>query len=619
MKREENTVWMRWSVLVILSIFFFASIAQAETKAPSSRYMGGPAELVTAPNGAIVNKDVLEELSKTAWTSGPEIENPAEGVYVLGGYLISACIVVDTDDGLIVFDTGDTKHDGEILLKAIRTFSPKPIKAFVYLHSHYVFGTGVMAEGNKDVMVIAHPDMDQVVAQNMASGGAPAYFPEIGPVLTARALLQFNVYLPKEGPDAWYSPTNLNIGEVDYLPVTHPVKDGEILDVLGEKMQFFTKYGTDDKVHTTVWFPERKMVVENMLWATPPNMYTTRGDVFRDAREWHQGVKVVRDLKPEVLVGAAHRPIIGKEKIQSTLNAYMDGISFVLDQTLRGILGGYGPEELRHMVRMPDYLADDPHNFESYGELSFQPPAIFYHAVGWYNNDAATLFRPTPIEEAERLVKLIGGRDKVLKEAEAAYDKKEYAWAAQLVNYIFKLNSNDKEARLFKAKVLRQLGYLSTGANARSHLLSQALSLEGKVIIPRLIPPMPQFITAAPQNTVDYFRVRIDPKKSGTTDKVIRLEFTDGDKPVVGLHVRRAVAEFLPTPDEHYRPSDVTIGLSGEAWAGLYLSQTSIKELVAAGKADVRQGSVKEATALFELFDKYRPEKALLVAPHLHD
>ena len=118
---------------------------------------------------------------------------------------------------------------------------------------------------------------------------------------------------------------------------------------------------------------------------------------------------------------------------------------------------------------------------------------------------------------------------------------------------------------------------------------------------------------------MDYFRVRIDPKKSGTTDKVIRLEFTDGDKPVVGLHVRRAVAEFLPTPDEHYRPSDVTIGLSGEAWAGLYLSQTSIKELVAAGKADVRQGSVKEAAALFELFDKYRPEKALLVAPHLHD
>ena len=63
----------------------------------------------------------------------------------------------------------------------------------------------------------------------------------------------------------------------------------------------------------------------------------------------------------------------------------------------------------------------------------------------------------------------------------------------------------------------------------------------------------------------------------------------------------------------------MTIGLSGEAWAGLYLSEETIKELVAAGKAEVRQGSVEEAAALFELFDKYRPEKAVLVTPHLHD
>jgi alkyl sulfatase BDS1-like metallo-beta-lactamase superfamily hydrolase len=171
--------------------------------------MGGPAELVTAPNGAVVNKDLLEELPKTVWTSGPEIENPVDGVYVLGGYLISACIVVEAEDGLIVFDAGDTKKDGEKLLKAIRTFSKKPVKAIVYGHSHYCFGAGVLAEGDKDVMVIGHPDLNDVVAENMTGGGAPAFYPEVGPLLTARALQQFNVYLPEKGPDAWFSPTNL--------------------------------------------------------------------------------------------------------------------------------------------------------------------------------------------------------------------------------------------------------------------------------------------------------------------------------------------------------------------------------------------------------------------------
>lgn len=37
--------------------------------------------------------------------------------------------IIEADDGLIAFDTGDTRHDGEFMLKAIRTVSKKPIKA----------------------------------------------------------------------------------------------------------------------------------------------------------------------------------------------------------------------------------------------------------------------------------------------------------------------------------------------------------------------------------------------------------------------------------------------------------------------------------------------------------
>ena len=602
-------------VVLFVGILLWQGVAFSE---PSSRYMGGPAELVTAPNGAIVNKEVLEELPKTGWTNGPEIENPVKGVYVLGGYLISACIVVEADDGLIVFDTGDTKKDGEKLLKAIRTFSKKPIKAIVYGHSHYCFGAGVMAEG-KEVMVIGHPDLNKVVERNMSSGGAPAYFPEVSPYLTARAMLQFNAYLPSEGPDAWVSPTNISPGEMAFLPVNHPVKDGEELDVLGIRMQFFTRYGTDDKVHTTVWLPDRKICIQNALWSTPPNMYSIRGDVFRDAREWAALIRIVRDLQPEVLVGYGHRPIKGKDQIRKTLMAYLDGIAFVLDQTLRHILGGYGPDDLRHMIKMPEYLKRDPHNFESYGELSFQTPAIYYHTVGWYNNDAATIFRPSPTEEAERLIKLIGGRDKVLEEARKAYDRKEYAWAAQLVNYVYKLNPQDKDARLLKAKVLRQLAYLSTGANARSPLLSQALSLEGKVTLPRLIPPQPQYIAKAPATTVDYFRVRIDPKKSGKTDRVIQFDFTDDKKTSAALHVRRAIAEFVPDPAKHYQKADIVLTLSPEAWAKLYLSQSTVPGLVQKREIKVTKGTVEEAEKVLGFFDKYKPEKAVVVAPHLHD
>jgi len=623
MKRNKELIMIRLSLILtsLLLMLQFSTATASPGKpadAPSSRYMGGPAELTTAPNGAVVNKEVLEELPKTGWTNGPEIENPVDGVYVLGGYLISACIVVEAEDGLIVFDTGDTKKDAEKLLEAIRTFSKKPVKAIVYSHSHYTFGAGVLAEGNKDVMVIGHPDLNDVVAENMTGGGAPAFYPEVGPLLTARALQQFNVYLPEKGPDAWFSPTNLSAGEMAFLPVNKPVKDGEMFDVLGIKMQFFTKYGTDDNVHTTVWLPDRKIAIQNSLWSTPPNLYTIRGDLYRDPRVWYQSVKAVRDLEPEVLVGYTHRPIIGEDKVRETLNSYMDGISFVLDQSLRGILAGYGPEDLRYMIKMPDYLAEEPHNFPSYGELSFQTPAVFYFTVGWYDGDAATIFRPSPTEESERLVKLIGGREKVLAEAQASYDKKEYAWAGQLVNYLYRLNPEDKEVRLFKAKVLRQLAYLSTGANARSHLLTAALALEGKVTVPRIIPPQPGVIAVNPATFVDYFRVRIDPTKSQETDKLVEFKFAGHDNSV-GLHVRRAIAEYVEEPEAYYKPADIVIAMSGETWAKLYLNANSVEDLVKTGDVKIERGTGEEVSRLLAMFDEYHPEKAVLIRPHLHD
>ena len=382
------------------------SVAKASSTSQISAYMGAPVELAEAPNGAITNKKLLEGIGKVAWAE-PTIEQPAEGIWTFGGYGLAPMSVIDTEEGLIAFDTGDTKHDGELMFEALRTVSDKPVKAIIYGHSHTCFGAGVLAEGNTDVTVIGHPNLNAVVEQN--AGGAPAYYPEIGPYLTARALIQFNTYMPKEGSDAYVVPTNLTTAEAAFLPVNTPVEDGQEMTVLGVKMQFFTKYGSDDKVHTTVWLPERKILLTTMLWSSPPQLYSLRGDIFRDPREWIAGLKLNRDLQPEVLISAGCRPVVGKENVNKVLEGYLDGASFVLDQTLRGILGGKGPDQLRHLVTFPEYLNEIPNNLQNYGEISTYPPAIHYQCVGWYDNDAATLKPVSPEDEAERIVPLIGG------------------------------------------------------------------------------------------------------------------------------------------------------------------------------------------------------------------
>ena len=232
------------------------SSANAQEKDP---YMGAPVSLGKTPNGAIANQKLLDGIEKVGWLK-PTIEEPVEGVWVFNGYGLAPIAVIDTDEGLIAIDTGDSKYDGELLLEAIRTVSQKPVKAIIYGHSHTVLGAGVLAEGNsEDVMVIGHLNLNQVVEGNLQGGGAPAFYPELGPYLTARGVIQFNAYMPKEGPDAFAVPLVLHPPESAFLPVNTPVQNGQEMTVLGQKMQFFTKYGSDDKVHTTVWLRDRKI------------------------------------------------------------------------------------------------------------------------------------------------------------------------------------------------------------------------------------------------------------------------------------------------------------------------------------------------------------------------
>ncbi|MEM8569971.1 MAG: hypothetical protein AAGG56_03585 [Pseudomonadota bacterium] len=63
--------------------------------------MGAPADLVTAPYGAIAIAKVLEVFPRIAYMA-PKIEQLADGVWFIGGYSVGNCIVIEAEDGLIV-------------------------------------------------------------------------------------------------------------------------------------------------------------------------------------------------------------------------------------------------------------------------------------------------------------------------------------------------------------------------------------------------------------------------------------------------------------------------------------------------------------------------------------
>lgn len=560
-------------------------------------YMEGTT-LMTAPNGAVTAKDALEAAAKNVYRT-LTVEEITDGLWVIGGNSIVISSVIEAPEGLIVYDTGIDRNDGERLRAIIEEqISKEPIRAIIYSHSHYVQGAGALVDDPSSVVVIGHPTLNATIEANRGAS-ISAEIPELAPVLTARAAIQFNAFLPTEGEDASLGARIPKKGELAFLPVTRPVEDGETVNVAGIDLQFFTAHVSDDH-STTVWIPEKKAVLNNYFWPGTPNLYSLRGAVYRDPQLWRDGLRVIRDLHPDYLLNTHARAISGKEKVEEMLTRYMDLVTLTYDQTLRGILRGLGPEELRYFVYQPKVLRDAYYNAQSYGESPWFPAAIYQYQLGWFDGDATELAKLPPKETSARLVELMGGPAKVIAAAQEALDKKEYAWAAQLVDNVYRIDPENADARTVKADALRAMGQVSPSLIGRAFFLSEARELEGKVTLPVAVPTAPQMIVADPAGFVNQFRVRIDPRKGEDVNKVITFQF--GDQ-TAGLHVRNGIAEFLPDPAKYSRKADITLDMDAETWAELYLKPAELKSLVEADRVKVSAGSLEDADAVFALFD----------------
>ena len=605
---------MKLSRIIKNSVFlsFFLLFTGPIHSADKSPYMGGDVKLTEAPNGAIIREEVLTTADRILYLE-PTIEKLTEGVWVIGGYSLANTTVIEGEDGLIVYDAGDTKEEALHIREAIEKISDKPVKVIIYSHSHYAMGAGALVDNPDDVLVIGHPKLNETVENSLKGGGSPSAIPEVGPLMTSRVLIQFNNFMPPEGADAAIA-GKLELGKpIAFIPANKTVEDGETLDVLGIKMQFFTEYLSDD-YNLTVYVPEKKLVMNNFFWPGTPNIYSLRGGVYRDPLIWRNGLKVIRDLQPEILSNTHTRAIQGKDEVMNRLTGYMDQLTLTYDQTLRGILAGMGPDDLRHAIYIPEHMQEIPENAQSYGETVHFPEAIYQYVIGWFDRDVTKLFKIAPNEEAERMIALMGGKEKVIKAANNALDSKEYAWGAQIIQYVYLLEPENKEVRNLKAELLRQMAYRTTGSIARAFLMTEALALEGKVSYPKLIPPGAEAISGSPETYVDYFRVRIDPRESENTDKVVEFVFTDKGNHAVALHVRRGIAEYIPVPADYMRESDYILELDSETWVELYLSTISLSDAVDSGKVELT-GEKSDVVAIFDMFDQFKPSKNYMIPP----
>ena len=597
------------SILLGAAILALVSTAQAENFIfPQAVYSGEDVKLTEYPNGAIVNKAMLERSSMTQPVE-PFIEEVADGVWAMVGYHWGYKAVIEGEKGLIIYDTGDDIEECLEILELIKkNISDKPIHTVIYSHAHYGFGTKAITDAyGEDIKIIGHPELNKNLLE---SGGLGSAIPELAPSLLARTLEQFSILLPPEGPDGQApSPVGKTKG---FVPVNTPVKHGQEMTVDGVEMVFYTDFDSDTDDQVIVFLTKSKTVLNNHLWPAYPNFYTLRGSVYRDPTDWANGIKLIRDLEPDHLINTHSIPVSGREKIQEVLNGYADAIMYLYDQTIRGILHGKTPDELRYWVQLPKDLAGQPNNQLSYGEFSYYPPYIYQYAIGWFGRDTENLNRISPAAQAKKIVEGFGGVEAVKNELKKTLKNKEYAWSAELGGYLVKTAPDDPEARQLLADALRQMGYRTEASIPRSFYLTKALALEGAIQIPTVVFTEPDSVLESPPETfVDQYRVRLDPTASYGKDQLLAITLGEANDTTMGLHVRSGVAEFVQDISKYSRKPDMSISMSMEAWGAYYVGDITLSRLLE--REDVKTDSKSKVQGFFSLFDQVHPSKAALI------
>jgi alkyl sulfatase BDS1-like metallo-beta-lactamase superfamily hydrolase len=569
----------------------------------TGNFMGVPYELAEAPNGALVNKKILSDykMYKSPLTSlftRKEVVKVAEGIYSIQGIYVGNVSVIETKNGVVLFDTGERPAEGEEILKLLRTVTEKPVIAIIYSHSHYISGSSVFVKENPKVQIIAHEQLQRNIA---SSGGVGGAYPELSPLLIGGVLQQFHMLLPKKGTDAPFG-AYISIPDITgYAPPTRTVKNLEIVNIDGVDFQFFTDYDMDSNDQLLVWLPRQKLIMNNLLWGIMPNIYSLRGSNYRDPETIIKGLNKIRELKPEIILSVHAIPQKGEKECSELAQNTADFYTFIKDQTMRAMLLGNAPQDLGRFVKMPKHLKELDYLSETYGLLENFPEAIYQFGRGWFDGDAANIFKIPRKTEANNLIKAIGGADRVIKLVDEAVKANDQVWALKLANYLYISDPTNQQYRNLKAQLLYQMGIVLESQNARSWCLTQARALTNKMPLPRLVIPKEMVQQMPPQMLISQYKVRIDPIKAEDTD--FMLNFVVDGKTTLGLHCRHGVVEYVADVNVYEQKADATLILSAASLMDLFMNVKPVSEILS-GNGTTVEGDKGKVVQFLSLFDE---------------
>lgn len=532
----------------------------------------------------------------------------SDTIWQVRGFDISNITFIKGETGWIVIDPLTTNEVAKAAYDLVtEKLGQRPVVAVIYTHSHadhFGGARGIVSQADYDsgkVRVIAPAGfLEEAVSENVIAG----------PAMNRRAVYQFGYDLTPgvQGQISSGIGQAISKGTTSLLPPKESIeRTGQTLVVDGVKIEFQVTPGTEAPAEMNFYFPDWKVLcmAENAN-ASMHNILTPRGAKVRDAKAWadylSQSIRLFGD-RTDVMFTSHGWPRFGQKVVIDYLSDHRDAYKYLHDQTVRLMNSGMLPGEIANALTLPPALARDWFNRGYYGTMSFNSRAVYQRYMGWYDANPAHLAVLPPAEEGRRYVEAMGGPDKVVALAQAAYDKGDYGWAATLLNNVVMADAGNAKAKGLLADAYEQLGYQAESAIWRNMYLTGTAELRNGV---KPAPPTTgsaDIVANLPSEMIfDLLATRLDPAKVGDDHVSILFVFPDRNERYL-VRVRNDVLTAEPAGADD--KADATLIVPRGLFLQSLFTGQSLAGKVLTGQVKI-DGDVKALQKLTSWFDPPR-------------
>ena len=272
------------------------------------------------------------------------VDEPAPDVFRASG--VGNTFLIRTDEGNVLFDTGlatQAARHKRLLQEAV----PGEITHIVLSHSHadHIGGAKFWLAEFPDAQVVTHAEFVE----------GQRYLDDLERHFWSRNRLLY-AFMPEEPPE---SGMNVYGG----ITPTIEVIEGDVhsFTLGGVRFEAIAAAGAEGDDNLVLWLPEQRLLFSGdffgPLFPMVPNLFTLRGEKFRDPIAYVRSIDRLIALGPEMVLPSHFDPVSGAEQIHADMRKMRDATRFIHDQTVAGMNAGKSLWQLMDEVRLPPELA----------------------------------------------------------------------------------------------------------------------------------------------------------------------------------------------------------------------------------------------------------------------